>query len=197
MQRRAGGVRPAARTSRPASAGSGRRSSTPCAARSATARWASTPSTTLPATTSWPPPTAPTTPARSFRAWSTTAPNTRLVLGGYSQGAAIIDIITAVPPFPAIGFNNPLPPNVPDHVAALAVFGNPPTAKVGLPLTSSAVYGSRAIDLCNGGGPGVHQWRRRPSPPHLQQRRVCNASRDIRRRAAVGSEEVWGCRLGV
>lgn len=78
-------------------------------------------------------------------------PNTRLVLGGYSQGAAIIDIITAVP-FPAIGFNNPMPPNVPDHVAALAVFGNP-TAKLGLPLTSSPVYGARAIDLCNAGDP--------------------------------------------
>ncbi|ORB49515.1 cutinase family protein [Mycolicibacterium rhodesiae] len=78
-------------------------------------------------------------------------PNTRLVLGGYSQGAAIIDIITSVP-FPAVGFNNPLPPNVPDHIAALAVFGNP-TTKVGLPLTSSAVYGGRAIDLCNAGDP--------------------------------------------
>ena len=80
-----------------------------------------------------------------------TCPDTRLVLGGYSQGAAIIDIITSVP-FPAIGFNNPLPPNVPDHVAALAVFGNP-TARVGLPLTSSPVYGGKAIDLCNAGDP--------------------------------------------
>lgn len=78
-------------------------------------------------------------------------PDTRLVLGGYSQGAAVIDIIAAVP-FPAIGFNNPLPPNVPDHVAAIAVFGNP-TAKVGLPLTSSPVYGTRSIDLCNTGDP--------------------------------------------
>lgn len=74
-------------------------------------------------------------------------PNTRLVLGGYSQGAAVIDVISAVP-FPAIGFNAPLPPNAPDHIAAVAVFGNP-TAKLGLPLTASPVYGSRAIDLCN------------------------------------------------
>ena len=80
-----------------------------------------------------------------------TCPDTKLVLGGYSQGAAVIDIITSVP-FPAIGFNNPLPPNVPDHVAALAVFGNP-TAKVGLPLTSSPAYGGKAIDLCNAGDP--------------------------------------------
>ncbi|MDH6197774.1 cutinase [Mycobacterium frederiksbergense] len=78
-------------------------------------------------------------------------PNTRLVLGGYSQGAAVIDVIAAVP-FPAVGFNAPLPPNVPEHVAALAVFGNP-TAKLGLPLTLSPVWGSRAIDLCNPGDP--------------------------------------------
>ncbi len=52
-------------------------------------------------------------------------PNTRLVLGGYSQGAAVIDIIAAIP-VPGIGFNAPLPPNAPDHVAAIAVFGTPP-----------------------------------------------------------------------
>jgi cutinase len=75
-------------------------------------------------------------------------PATRLVLGGYSQGAAVIDIIAAVP-FPAVGFNNPLPPNAPDFVAAIAVFGNP-TTKVGLPITASPIWGSRSIDLCNG-----------------------------------------------
>lgn len=78
-------------------------------------------------------------------------PNTRLVLGGYSQGAAIIDVLAAIP-FPAIGFNNPLPPDVANRVAALAVFGNPST-KLGLPLTSSPTYGARAIDLCNPGDP--------------------------------------------
>src|SRR4051812_15154596 len=78
-------------------------------------------------------------------------PNTRLVLGGYSQGAAVMDVIAAVP-IPAIGFTNPLPPNAPDFVAAIAVFGNP-SAKLGLPLTMSPVWGGRAIDLCNGGDP--------------------------------------------
>jgi cutinase len=95
-------------------------------------------------------------------------PNTRLVLGGYSQGAAIMDIITAVP-FPAIGFNNPLPPNAPDHIAAIAVFGNP-TAKVGLPLTSSPVYGGRAIDLCNAGDP------------------ICTSGDDVPAHRAYGSD---------
>ena len=78
-------------------------------------------------------------------------PNTRLVLGGYSQGAAVIDVIAAVP-FPAIWFDAPLPPNVPQHVAAIAVFGNP-SAKVGLPLTVSPVWGAVTIDLCEPGDP--------------------------------------------
>jgi cutinase len=78
-------------------------------------------------------------------------PNTRLVLGGYSQGAAVMDVIAAVP-IPAVGFTNPLPPNAPDFVAAIAVFGNP-SAKLGLPLTMSPVWGGRAIDLCNANDP--------------------------------------------
>lgn len=80
-----------------------------------------------------------------------TCPASRIVLGGYSQGAAIVDVIASVP-FPAIGFTNPLPPEVSPHIAALAVFGNP-SARLGLPLTSSPIYGTRAIDLCNPGDP--------------------------------------------
>ena len=78
-------------------------------------------------------------------------PNTKIVLGGYSQGAAVVDVVTAVP-VPGIGFTNPLPPFAGDHIAAIAVFGNP-SAKIGLPLTTSPVFGSRAIDLCNPGDP--------------------------------------------
>jgi cutinase len=78
-------------------------------------------------------------------------PATRLVLGGYSQGAGVVDVIAAVP-FPGVGFNAPLPPQTPGHVAAIAVFGNP-SAKAGLPLTTSPVWGPRAIDLCNFGDP--------------------------------------------
>ena len=78
-------------------------------------------------------------------------PNTRLVLGGYSQGAAVMDVIGAIP-VPGIGFNNPLPPEAAGHVAAIAVFGNP-SAKLGLPLTASPVWGGKVIDLCNAGDP--------------------------------------------
>jgi cutinase len=78
-------------------------------------------------------------------------PNSKIVLGGYSQGAAIVDVLTAIP-IPVVGFTNPLPPFVGDRIAALAVFGNPST-RIGLPLTSSPVFGTRSIDLCNPGDP--------------------------------------------
>ena len=78
-------------------------------------------------------------------------PNTRIVLGGYSQGAAVVDVVAAVP-VPGIGFTNPLPPTAGDHIAAIAVFGNPST-KIGLPLTVSPTFGGRAIDICNPGDP--------------------------------------------
>ncbi len=55
-------------------------------------------------------------------------PQTKVVLGGYSQGAAVVDLIT-VPGQATFGFGNPLPSDIADHVAAVAVFGNPfPTA---------------------------------------------------------------------
>lgn len=79
-------------------------------------------------------------------------PDTKLVLGGYSQGAAVIDILTAAP-VPALGFRQPLPPDVADHVAAVVVFGNPST-RLGGPLTTlSAQYGPKTIDLCDNGDP--------------------------------------------
>lgn len=73
-------------------------------------------------------------------------PNTRLVLGGFSQGAAVVDVIAELP-VPAAGFTLPLPASAPDHIAAIALFGNP-SAKAGLPLTISPTWGVRSIDLC-------------------------------------------------
>ena len=92
----------------------------------------------------------------SAHAQSTAAncPNTKMVLGGYSQGALVIDLITAVPV--AIGGFTPapMPPEVADHVATVVVFGNPADRYVGAPLTAvSPQYGAKAIDLCAPGDP--------------------------------------------
>jgi cutinase len=79
-------------------------------------------------------------------------PQTKLVLGGYSQGAAVVDLIT-VPGQATFGYGDPLPTDIADHVAAVAVFGNP-SNRVGGPITAlSPLFGLKAIDLCNGADP--------------------------------------------
>ena len=84
---------------------------------------------------------------------ATTCPDTKIVLGGYSQGAAVVDAIT-VADTPTLGFNEVMPANIADHVAAVAVFGNPSIRLLGNPLTAlSPLYGSKTIDLCNGADP--------------------------------------------
>ncbi len=69
-------------------------------------------------------------------------PNTRIVLSGYSQGAYVIDVAT-----------DELPPEVADHVAAVALFGNPQSTLastlVGGQLHRlSPLYRPKTIDLC-------------------------------------------------
>jgi cutinase len=82
-----------------------------------------------------------------------TCPDTKIVLGGFSQGAAVIDAL-AIANQPTLGFTNLLPPAAADHVAAVAVFGNPSIRLLGGPLTSlSPQYGYKTIDLCNGADP--------------------------------------------
>jgi cutinase len=80
-----------------------------------------------------------------------TCPDTRIVLGGYSLGAAVTDVALAVP-FAFFGFNNPLPPGADQHVAAVALFGNG-SQWVG-PITNfNPVYNDRTIELCHADDP--------------------------------------------
>lgn len=81
-------------------------------------------------------------------------PSTQIVLGGYSQGAAVVDMLGGIPPLGnKLGgeIAPPLPSNLSQSVAAVAVFGNP-SAKFSVPITSSQ-FGGRAIDLCKDGDP--------------------------------------------
>ena len=78
-------------------------------------------------------------------------PDTRLVLGGYSLGAAVTDVVLAAP-IAAFGFDNPLPQGVDQHIAAVALFGNG-ASWVG-PITNfSPIYRDRTIELCHGADP--------------------------------------------
>ena len=79
-------------------------------------------------------------------------PYSRLVLGGFSQGAAVVSMLAGVPPLGntvgSIGSSPPLPPELADKVSAVAVFGNP-SARFGTPLSTTGLFAGRAIDLCN------------------------------------------------
>jgi cutinase len=80
-----------------------------------------------------------------------TCPNTRLVLGGYSLGAAVTDVVLALP-FDFFGFKSPLPAGADRHIAAVALFGNG-VAWVG-PITNfNPLYRERTIELCHGADP--------------------------------------------
>jgi cutinase len=79
-------------------------------------------------------------------------PKTKIILGGYSQGAAVMDIVTTSP-IAGLGFTTPLPAAMADHISAVAVFGNP-SARVGQPLTTlSPTFGAKTADMCNTNDP--------------------------------------------
>jgi cutinase len=82
-------------------------------------------------------------------------PTTRMVLGGFSQGAVVAGFVTAaeVPPgVPAAFVPAPMPPEVADHVAAVALFGRPSNqflSDVGAPtVVIGPIYAAKTIDLC-------------------------------------------------
>nr|BBX76652.1 putative cutinase cut2 [Mycobacterium florentinum] len=78
-------------------------------------------------------------------------PDTRLVLGGYSLGAAVTDVVLAAP-IGAFGFDSPLPAGMDQHIAAVALFGNG-SQWVG-PITNfNPTYNDRTIELCHGADP--------------------------------------------
>jgi cutinase len=89
---------------------------------------------------------------------ATTCPNTKMVLGGYSQGAAVAGYITAdaIPPgfTPPDGIKGPMPASVADHVAAVALFGKPSSGFLQMintgapPITVGHLYTPKTLDLC-------------------------------------------------
>jgi cutinase len=105
-------------------------------------------------------------------------PGTRIVLGGFSQGAAVVSMLAGVPPVGdrvgSIGSAPPLAPDLTDRVAAVAVFANP-GARFGSALSSTGQFAGRAIDLCSQGDPICSEGRDRSAhsnyemPPYPDQ----------------------------
>lgn len=96
-------------------------------------------------------------------AMSQRCPSTRYVLGGYSQGAAVVDMLIGIPPLGDkvgdVGSAPPLPAGLANRVAAIAVFGNP-SAKFGRPVSIAMTpFAGKGIDLCNDGDPICSQGR--------------------------------------
>ena len=89
--------------------------------------------------------------SRRVQATAASCPDTRIVLGGYSLGAAVTDVVLAMP-FAFFGFDQPLPPEMERHIAAVALFGNG-SAWAGPIGALSPAYRERTIDLCHGADP--------------------------------------------
>ncbi|SFG61786.1 cutinase [Mycobacterium sp. 455mf] len=83
-------------------------------------------------------------------------PDTKIVLGGYSQGASVINIV-AGNPLGGITWGDSLPAQYADNVAAITTFGDVGTRTKQSISTQSALYGSKAIDLCNPMDPICHE----------------------------------------
>jgi cutinase len=96
--------------------------------------------------------------SNKVRDTATNCPNTKMVLGGYSQGAAVTaylteDVVPAGFTLPA-GLTGPMPASVSNHVAAVALFGKPSNGflnnidRDAPPITIGHLYAPKTIDLC-------------------------------------------------
>ncbi|HUB56582.1 MAG TPA: cutinase family protein [Mycobacterium sp.] len=82
-------------------------------------------------------------------------PKTKMVLGGYSQGAAVMGFVTsaAIPDgVDAADVPKPMPPDVANHVAAVTLFGTPSHRfmdTVGAPpVVIGPLYQPKTLELC-------------------------------------------------
>jgi cutinase len=90
-------------------------------------------------------------------------PTTKIVLGGYSQGAAVAGYVTTdtVPAGFALpaGITGAMSPAIASHVAAVVLFGTPDTWFMNLvdhnapPITIGQLYSAKTLQLCATGDP--------------------------------------------
>lgn len=101
--------------------------------------------------------------ANQIQSIAAECPSTKIVIGGYSQGAAVAGYTTSstVPAgitLPA-SISRPMPASVASHVAAVALFGTPDDWFLGLadrsapPITIGDLYAGKTVQLCAIGDP--------------------------------------------
>lgn len=91
-----------------------------------------------------------------INAMAANCPNTKLVLGGSSQGAAVIGYVTgpAIPPGYIVpeGINGPMSAQTARHIAAVALFGTPSDGVVSTigapPVVIGPLVADRTINIC-------------------------------------------------
>ncbi len=121
---------------------------------------------------------ASSTPAGSddmsahVQAMAANCPNTKMVLGGYSQGAAVVDLATTY-----------MPPQVADHVAAAAEFGGARSTFADSlspgPLPSvGPLYTAKTVEMCVPNDPICSQggWDMRAHGAYIQTGMVNDAA---------------------
>lgn len=109
-----------------------------------------------PATNDWPTGIQGIRDATSkIEATAAACPKTKMVLSGFSQGAAVMGFATAnVIPDGVEGVDvpRPMPPEVADHVAAVVLFGTPNERAMNFlgqpPLVIGPAYAGKTIRLC-------------------------------------------------
>jgi cutinase len=106
-----------------------------------------------------------------LRSMAANCPNTRMVLGGYSQGAAVIDLATTATPEAA------------GHVAAAALFGGPSstfadTLSPGPLPTMGVPYVAKTINMCATNDPICFEggWDMRAHGAYVQNGMVAQAA---------------------
>ena len=94
-----------------------------------------------------------------IEATAANCPNTGIVLGGFSQGAALAGYVTAaeipqsIPTEYRSYVPNPMPSEVANHVAAVVLIGTPSPQFLGSvdapPITIGPSYAGKTLQLCN------------------------------------------------
>jgi cutinase-like protein len=101
--------------------------------------------------------------SHKIEAIAVSCPTTKIVLGGYSQGAAVAGYTTAdtVPEGFALpeGLTGPMPASIASHVSAVVLFGTPSSGIVHLldgnapSINIGQLYDSKTLQLCVPGDP--------------------------------------------